>query len=176
MVKSEAVLMINGLDSLALASHLHFQLSDTSLQSQKLLLQSCFFSFQRSDLLLNTTVFGFLKIKMSLPVLIRVYISSSMRTSSLDKLFLTSAVFMVSTDSSVSFSLRRIWTSFLWLLSSLEMFLICCWMEVLVPRVFEVCLWGRRGWSRSCCRSGPFNFIMKFHNRINSGFINRRYH
>ena len=56
------------------------------------------------------------------------YISSSMRTSSLDRLFLTSAVFMVSTDSKVSFSLLRICTYFLWLLSSLEIFLICCWM------------------------------------------------
>lgn len=52
------------------------------------------------------------------------YISSSILTSSLDKLFLTSAVFMVKTDSRVSFSLLSICTYFLWLLSSLEMFLI----------------------------------------------------
>jgi hypothetical protein len=45
----------------------------------------------------------------------------------LERLFLTSAVFMVRTDSRVSFSDLRICTYFLWLLSSLEMFLICCW-------------------------------------------------
>lgn len=55
------------------------------------------------------------------------YISYSMRTSSLDRVFLTSDVFMVSTDSRVSFSLLSTWTSFLWLLSSLEILRICCW-------------------------------------------------
>ena len=58
-----------------------------------------------------------------------MYISSSILTSSLLRLFLTSAVFMVRTDSRVSFSLLRICTSFLWLLSSLEMFLIWFWVR-----------------------------------------------
>lgn len=75
-----------------------------------------------------------------------------MRTSSLERLFFTSAVFIVRTDSKVSFSLRRICTSFLWLLSSLEMFLICVWMVGWVLLRSEVFPWGRRGWSQSCCR------------------------
>ena len=68
-----------------------------------------------------------------------MYISSSMRTSSFDKLFLTSAVFMVRTDSRVSFSLRRICTSFLWLLSSFEMFLIWfCFNQFCTSRVWSL--------------------------------------
>jgi hypothetical protein len=80
-----------------------------------------------------------------------------MRTSSFERLFFTSAVFIVSTDSRVSFSLRRICTYFLWLLSSLEMFLICCLLRWRLPRGFAACLWVMRGLSRSCCLFDPFN-------------------
>lgn len=74
-----------------------------------------------------------------------LYIYYSMRTSSLDRLFLTSAVFMVRTDSKVSFSLLRIWTYFLWLFSSLEMFFICCWVALGLPLEFGACLWEMLG-------------------------------
>ena len=91
---------------------------------------------------------------------LKMYISSSMRTNSLDRLFFTSAVFIVNTDSRVSFSLLRICTYFLWLLSSLEMFLICCWVRWGLLLGFGVCPWARQGcyWRigrfrcRSCCR------------------------
>jgi hypothetical protein len=68
------------------------------------------------------------------------YISSSIRTSSLDRVFLTSDVFIVRTDSRVSFSLRSTCTSFLWLLSSLEMLRICCYMEHHVLQETVACL------------------------------------
>jgi len=112
-----------------LAANLHLQLGDSSLKAKKLLLESSLFTFKRSYLLLNSTVLCLLEIKVSFPSLMAFYIYYSMRTSSLERLFFTSAVFIVSTDSKVSFSLRRICTSFLWLLSSLEIFLICCCLE-----------------------------------------------
>ncbi len=76
-----------------------------------------------------------------------LFISSSILTNSFDKLFFTSAVFIVSTDSNVSFSDLKIWTSFLWLLSSFEMFLICCWIitnKYLKSLKFSL-EWGRIG-------------------------------
>ena len=94
---------------------------------------------------------AFWKLKCRFLHKLHIYISSSMRTSSLERLFLTSAVFMVSTDSRVSFSLRRICTSFLWLLSSFEMFLICCCLTLCLPRVSAACPSARPGCYRSCC-------------------------
>ena len=110
--------------SLSLAADLHLELSDPPLQAEQLLLESGLLALEGGDLLLDATVLGLLEVEVSLPAWRHEYISSSMRTSSLERLFLTSAVFMVRTDSRVSFSERRICTSFLWLLSSLEMFLI----------------------------------------------------
>jgi hypothetical protein len=52
--------------SLTFASYLHLQLSDSSLESQKLLLKSCFFPFQSGDLLLNSAVLSLLEIEVSL--------------------------------------------------------------------------------------------------------------
>ena len=57
-----------------------------------------------------------------------LFIYYSILTNSLDKLFLTSAVFIVNTDYKVSFYDLNIWTSFLWLFNSFEMFLICCYI------------------------------------------------
>ena len=76
-----------------------------------------------------------------------------MRTSSLERLFFASAVFIVRTDSKVSFSLLRIWTSFLWLFSSLEMFFICCWLIRNLPRGSEAFLSVMRDWSWSSVQS-----------------------
>jgi hypothetical protein len=109
-----------------LAANLHLQLGYSTLEAKKLLLKSSLLTFQRSYLLLDSTVLCLLEIKVSFPSLMIFYIYYSIRTSSLERLFFTSAVFIVRTDSRVSFSLLRICTSFLWLLSSLEMFLICC--------------------------------------------------
>ena len=77
----------------------------------------------------------------------------------MDRLFFTSAVFIVRTDSRVSFSLLRICTSFLWLLSSLEMFFICCWLREKLPRESEAFPWGRQDWSWS---SVPFRCSWSF--------------
>ena len=87
---------------------------------------------------------AFWKLKCLFLKLWNLYIYSSMRTSSFERLFLTSAVFIVRTDSRVSFSLLSIWTSFLWLLSSFEMFFICCWIILDIPIEFEVFLWEKR--------------------------------
>ena len=92
---------------------------------------------------------AFWKLKCLFLKLWNLYIYSSILTSSFDKLFFTSAVFIVSTDSKVSFSLLRICTSFLWLFSSLEMFFICCWLSQKVPREFGAFPWGRQGSSWS---------------------------
>lgn len=105
------------MESVAFASDLHLKFGDPPLQAEQLLLQGCLLALEGSDLLLDAAVLGLLEVEMPLPASYDNYISSYMRTSSLERLFLTSAVFMVSTDSSVSFSLRRICTSFLWLLS-----------------------------------------------------------
>ena len=125
--------------SLALAADLHFEFGDAPLEAEQLLLEGGLFALEGSDLLLDAAVLGLLEVEMSLPNSEHPYISSSMRTSSLERLFLTSAVFMVSTDSRVSFSLRRICTSFLWLLSSLEMFLIWFCLRGWVPRGSAAC-------------------------------------
>lgn len=147
---------------MGLAADLHLQLGDSPLKAKKLLLESGFLAFQGSDLLLNSTVLGLLEIKVSFPSLMVFYIYYSMRTSSLERLFFTSAVFIVSTDSRVSFSLLRICTSFLWLLSSLEMFLICCWLVDEVLREFEAFPWAMQGWNRSCFLFDPsINIISK---------------
>ncbi len=112
--------------------------------------------------MLDSTVLCLLEIKVSFPSLIIFYIYYSMRTSSLERLFFTSAVFIVSTDSKVSFSLLSICTSFLWLLSSLEMFLICCCLRDDVLRESEAFPWVRRDWSRSCFLFDPsINIISK---------------
>lgn len=95
---------------------------------------------------------AFWKLKCRFLSKFQIYISSSMRTSSFERLFFTSAVFIVSTDSRVSFSLLKICTSFLWLLSSLEMFLICCWVETEILIEFGAFLWEKPGWSRSYCQ------------------------
>lgn len=55
-------------DSLALGSDLHFQLSDSPLESQELLLKSSLFALQRGDLLLDPTVLSLLEIEMPLPM------------------------------------------------------------------------------------------------------------
>ena len=115
--------------SLTFTSHLHFEFGDSTLEAEELLLQGSFLSLQGGDLLLDATIFGFLEVKVSFPKSHNIYISSSIRTNSLLRLFFTSAVFIVSTDSRVSFSLRRICTSFLWLFSSFEMFLIWFWVR-----------------------------------------------
>jgi hypothetical protein len=103
--------------SLSLAADLHFEFGDASLQAEELLLEGGLFALEGGDLLLDAAVLGLLEVEVSLPASEHGYISSSMRTSSLERLFLTSAVFMVSTDSRVSFSERSTCTSFLWLLS-----------------------------------------------------------
>ena len=103
--------------SLALAAHLHLEFGDSALQAQELLLQGGLLPLEGGDLLLDAAVLSLLEIEVSFPKLCNWYISSSILTNSLDRLFLTSAVFIVSTDSRVSFSLLRIWTSFLWLFS-----------------------------------------------------------
>ena len=74
-----------------------------------------------------------------------LFISSSILTNSFDRLFFTSAVFIVSTDSKVSFSDLNICTSFLWLLSSLEMLFICCW--IIIKTYFKILKFSLQ-WSR----------------------------
>lgn len=133
---------------MALTSDLHFQLSYSPLEPQQLLLESSLLALERRNLLLDSAIFCLLEIEVPLPTInVTSYISSSIRTSSLERLFLTSAVFMVSTDSSVSFSLLRICTSFLWLLSSFEMFFICCWVRNTVLPGIAACPSARPG----CC-------------------------
>ena len=53
--------------SVGLAADLHFELGDSSLQSQQLLLQGCFLSLEGGDLLLDSAVFGLLEIKVPFP-------------------------------------------------------------------------------------------------------------
>ena len=130
---------------MGLAANLHLQLGDPSLKAKQLLLEGSLLTFQGSNLLLDSTVLCLLEIKVSFPSLITFYIYYSMRTSSLERLFFTSAVFIVRTDSKVSFSLLSICTSFLWLLSSLEMFLICCCLRDDVLRESEAFPWVRQG-------------------------------
>lgn len=130
---------------MGLAANLHLQLGDPSLKAKQLLLEGSLLTFQGSNLLLDSTVLCLLEIKVSFPSLIIFYIYYSMRTSSLERLFFTSAVFIVRTDSKVSFSLLSICTSFLWLLSSLEMFLICCCLRDDVLRESEAFPWVRQG-------------------------------
>lgn len=62
--------------SMSLTTHLHFQLCDSSLQSEQLLLQGCFLALQGCDLLLDTAIFCFLEIKVSLPKYIEYIITS----------------------------------------------------------------------------------------------------
>lgn len=69
----------------------------------------------------------------------------------MDRLFFTSAVFIVNTDYRVSFSLLKIWTYFLWLLSSFDMFLICCYIIINLLRESAVCLLMKQ----DCC----WNFV-----------------
>lgn len=135
--------------SVSLATDLHLKFGDAPLEAEELLLKSSFLTLEGGDLLLDTTVFCLLEVEVSLPEWKQGYISSSIRTSSLLRLFLTSAVFMVRTDSRVSFSLRRICTSFLWLLSSLEMLLICCCVTHLLPPASAACPSARQGLSRN---------------------------
>ena len=52
--------------SLSLAADLHFEFSDSSLESEQLLLKGSFLSFERGDLLLNSTIFCLLEIKVPL--------------------------------------------------------------------------------------------------------------
>ena len=53
--------------SVSLASHLHLQLGDSSLQAEELLLQGGLFSLQRGDLLLDAAVLRLLEVEMPLP-------------------------------------------------------------------------------------------------------------
>ena len=50
-----------------LAADLHFQLGDSPLEAEELLLEGCFFAFERGDLLLDPAVLGLLEVKMSFP-------------------------------------------------------------------------------------------------------------
>ena len=93
-----------------------------------------------------------------------LFISSSILISSFDSDFLTSYVFIVSTDSSVSFSDLRMDTSLLWKFISSWMVLIISWegetMERSLPRGSWACPWGRRGsrrWSPGSGWSLPFH-------------------
>ena len=52
---------------MSLASDLHLQFGNSSLQAKQLLLECCFLSLKRSNLLLYPAVLGLLEIKMPLP-------------------------------------------------------------------------------------------------------------
>jgi len=52
---------------MGLTADLHLELSDSSLEPQQLLLQSCFLALEGGDLLLDSAVLCLLEVKMSFP-------------------------------------------------------------------------------------------------------------
>jgi hypothetical protein len=52
------------IESASFASNLHFEFSDSPLESEELLLQSGLFSFEGGDLLLDPAILGLLEVPL----------------------------------------------------------------------------------------------------------------
>lgn len=59
--------MYDRIESVSFAADLHFQLGDSPLQSEELLLQGGLFSLEGGDLLLDAAILGLLEVEMALP-------------------------------------------------------------------------------------------------------------